>query len=44
MNKKSIIAIVAVGIFFASTLISCHRNTCPTFNKVDDVNHVEVSC
>jgi hypothetical protein len=33
-SRKLIIALVSV-FFLASTMVSCHRSTCPTFGKVD---------
>jgi hypothetical protein len=36
--KSRKLLVVLLGVFFlASTLISCHRSTCPTFGKVDKV-------
>ncbi len=33
-SRKFIVAMVTV-FFVASTLVSCHRSTCPTFGKAD---------
>lgn len=38
MNKtKKITAVLALAVLFIAMMSSCHRNTCPTWNKADTI-------